>query len=59
VRGRELVRKLAAMNTKFAARTGTPRIAIVHEWLTTLGGSELVLKEMLAVRVSRLNNCDY
>ena len=26
-----------------------PRIAIVHEWLTTLGGSELVLKEMLAV----------
>lgn len=25
------------------------RIAIVHEWLTTLGGSELVLKEMLAV----------
>ena len=37
------------MNTKFAARTGTPRIAIVHEWLTTLGGSELVLKEMLAV----------
>ena len=32
-----------------AARTGTPRIAIVHEWLTTLGGSELVLKEMLAV----------
>jgi len=24
-------------------------MAIVHEWLTTLGGSELVLKEMLAV----------
>lgn len=32
-----------------AARVGTARIAIVHEWLTTLGGSELVLKEMLAV----------
>lgn len=32
-----------------AAHAGTPRIAIVHEWLTTLGGSELVLKEMLAV----------
>lgn len=43
------VRKLAAMNTRQAERTGTPRIAIVHEWLTTLGGSELVLKEMLAV----------
>ncbi|MFA6165608.1 MAG: glycosyltransferase [Gemmatimonadaceae bacterium] len=37
------------MNMKPASRTGTPRIAIVHEWLTTLGGSELVLKEMLAV----------
>jgi glycosyltransferase involved in cell wall biosynthesis len=37
------------MNMEHAARTGTPRIAIVHEWLTTLGGSELVLKEMLAV----------
>lgn len=43
------MRKLAAMNMEHAARTGTPRIAIVHEWLTTLGGSELVLKEMLAV----------
>jgi glycosyltransferase involved in cell wall biosynthesis len=31
------------------SRGNTPRIAIVHEWLTTLGGSELVLKEMLAV----------
>ena len=31
------------------AGTRTARIAIVHEWLTTLGGSELVLKEMLAV----------
>lgn len=37
------------MNMEHAARTGTPRVAIVHEWLTTLGGSELVLKEMLAV----------
>jgi len=37
------------MNMERAAHTGTPRIAIVHEWLTTLGGSELVLKEMLAV----------
>lgn len=37
------------MNMEHAVRTGTPRIAIVHEWLTTLGGSELVLKEMLAV----------
>ncbi len=37
------------MNMSPPARTGTPRIAIVHEWLTTLGGSELVLKEMLAV----------
>lgn len=37
------------MNMEHAARTGTPRIAIVHEWLTTLGGSELVLKEMLSV----------
>lgn len=37
------------MNMKSAARVGRPRIAIVHEWLTTLGGSELVLKEMLAV----------
>ncbi|MDP1889259.1 MAG: glycosyltransferase [Gemmatimonadaceae bacterium] len=37
------------MNMERPARTGTPRIAIVHEWLTTLGGSELVLKEMLAV----------
>ena len=37
------------MNMESAARVGTPRIAIVHEWLTTLGGSELVLKEMLAV----------
>ena len=32
-----------------AAPRPTPRIAIVHEWLTTLGGSELVLKEMLQV----------
>jgi glycosyltransferase involved in cell wall biosynthesis len=31
------------------SRADAPRIAIVHEWLTTLGGSELVLKEMLAV----------
>lgn len=37
------------MNMESAARVGAPRIAIVHEWLTTLGGSELVLKEMLAV----------
>ncbi|MHB0963604.1 MAG: glycosyltransferase [Gemmatimonadaceae bacterium] len=37
------------MNMERAARGGTPRIAIVHEWLTTLGGSELVLKEMLEV----------
>lgn len=37
------------MNMERAARAGTPRMAIVHEWLTTLGGSELVLKEMLAV----------
>jgi len=37
------------MNKESAARVGIPRIAIVHEWLTTLGGSELVLKEMLAV----------
>ncbi len=42
-------RKLAVMNIERVARRGTPRIAIVHEWLTTLGGSELVLKEMLAV----------
>ena len=46
--------KLAAMNMERTERTGTPRVApprmaIVHEWLTTLGGSELVLKEMLAV----------
>ena len=51
--------KLAAMNMERTERTGTPRMApprvtplrmaIVHEWLTTLGGSELVLKEMLAV----------
>ena len=37
------------MNMGPISRDGTPRIAIVHEWLTTLGGSELVLKEMLAV----------
>jgi glycosyltransferase involved in cell wall biosynthesis len=37
------------MNMERSTRAGTPRIAIVHEWLTTLGGSELVLKEMLAV----------
>ena len=43
------VDKLATMNMERAARERTPRMAIVHEWLTTLGGSELVLKEMLAV----------
>ncbi|MHB1313360.1 MAG: glycosyltransferase [Gemmatimonadaceae bacterium] len=37
------------MNMRRVTRDGTPRMAIVHEWLTTLGGSELVLKEMLAV----------
>jgi glycosyltransferase involved in cell wall biosynthesis len=30
-------------------RRGAPRVAIVHEWLITFGGSELVLAELLRI----------
>ena len=30
-------------------RSDAVNVAIVHDWLTTLGGSELVLRELLRV----------